>query len=309
MNYIKIDKNINDSFSNLFYKMITSDIVKNSMLKDSEAFKFDYPFNYEDIINECKDSIFYVPFPVSGLYGYTDKSSFKIFIYCNFSTNSIKNIFTEYDNIFKTKMHEFKHISRLYYHLFDITIKIRTPKTKIDKNIKNNGDLFKENKKLLGNKIDEMTKAYQFRKVNYKELDIVDYGDIFELFLVGIKSSKFFLANSIFFLKESSWNLTPNKFFDNYIESIKVDTVLIRKNKNYIFINSVMKYFKFEEANGKYFPNEMTTKDSNKQVSENDNTNNFPNDYIDKETISHCNFKKLLEKKKKNMLSIKIKLL
>ena len=295
MNYIKMDKEINEAFSNLFNKMISSKIVKDSMLKDSEAIKFDYPFDYEDIINECKNSIYYVPFPVSGLYGYTDKSSFRIFIYCNFPINSIKTIFTEYDNIFKTKIHQFKHITRLYYHLLDITITIRTPKTKINKNVNNTEYLFGKNKKLLEDKIDKIAKSYEYRKVNHKGLDTVDYGDIFELFLVG---SKFFFSNSIFFLKESSWNLTPSKFFNKYNESIKVDKILIQKNKKCIFISSVIKYFKFEEANGKYFFNELTIKDSNKQVSNNNNSNYFPNEYVDKEIISHCNFKKLLEKKK-----------
>ena len=38
-----------------------------------------------------------------------------------------------------------------------------------------------------------MAKSYKYRKVNYKGLDTIDYEDIFKLFLVAIKSSKFFL--------------------------------------------------------------------------------------------------------------------
>lgn len=300
MNYIRMDTEINEAFSNLFDKMIKSKIVKDSMLRDIEADKFEYPFDYDDIINECKESIYFTPFPVSGLYGYSDKCSFKIFIYSNFSINSIKIIFTEYDNILKTKMHEFKHITRLYYHLFDITIKISTPKTKINKNNKDNNTkyLLGKNQNLLENKMKKIEESYDYRKVSYTKLDSVDYGDIFELFFVGIKSSKFFLANSIFFLKESSWNLSPDIFFKKYNESIKVDKIFIAKSKNYFFINSVINYFKLFNYDGKYIKNDMTIKDPNKQVSENNDSNYFPNEYIDKETISHCNFKKLLEKKK-----------
>ena len=44
----------------------------------------------------------------------------------------------------------------------------------------------------------------------------MDYGDIFEIFFVGDKSSSFFLANSFFFLKEKSWDLEPKIFMKNY---------------------------------------------------------------------------------------------
>ena len=297
MNNIKIDKDLNLAFTTLFEKMIKSEVVKDAMLKDSEAKKLDYPFDYEDIVQECKNSVYFVPFPVLGLYGYTDKSCFKIFIYSNFCSLSIKNILTEYDNILKTKIHEYKHVSRLYYHLFNENISIRTPKTKLNNNKKDKA-LIENNIKFMNDKIKIINEADRFRKVICKQINDLDYGDIFELFFVGIKSNKFFLANSLFFLKESSWNLKSKIFLEKYIENIKIEKVLIKKNKNYMFINSIINYFKLDKENGKYFSNEITIKDSNKIIYGNIGSNYYENEVTDKQTISHCNFKKLLEKKK-----------
>ena len=101
---------IYEKFNELFKTIIKSDVIKEALLKDSEDNEFEYPFNNEDVKNECEESI-YVPFPVSGIYGYTDKNSFKTYIYCNFKANSIQSTFTEYANILKTKIHEYKSIT------------------------------------------------------------------------------------------------------------------------------------------------------------------------------------------------------
>ena len=79
-NFIKIEP-INKFFTKLFTKMIKSDVVKEVILKDSRITNFEYFFDKDDIINECIESIYYVPFPISSLYGFTDKNSFKIYIY------------------------------------------------------------------------------------------------------------------------------------------------------------------------------------------------------------------------------------
>ena len=154
-NYIKM-KPMNEPFTELFKKMIKSDIIKEAILKDSEAVQFEYLFLNDDIINECLQSIYYVPFPVTGLYGYTDKSSFKTYIYSNLNVNSITSTLTEYDNIFKTKIHEFKHISRIYYHLFNIHISLGTPKTNKQKK-----NLISDNFQFMKNRIDEMKEVYK----------------------------------------------------------------------------------------------------------------------------------------------------
>ena len=192
-NYIKINK-INEHFNNLFEKMMKSEVVKEAFLKDSEASRFEYLFSNDDILKECMESIYYVPFPVTGLYGYTDKYSFKIYIYSNFKVDIIRIALSEYDNILKTKMHEFKHISRIYYHLFNIHISLRTPTTD-----KKNKDLISDNFEFMKDKIDKIKNVYHDRSISYSELDNKDYGDIFELFFVGSKPSTFLLLTHFSF--------------------------------------------------------------------------------------------------------------
>ena len=64
-------------------------------MKDTKTSKFNFPFDNNNIIEECEKAINYVPFPVSGFLGYTDKNSFNIYIYSNFKIDSLKTTFTE----------------------------------------------------------------------------------------------------------------------------------------------------------------------------------------------------------------------
>jgi len=284
-NYLKIDKNISENFTDLFKKMIKSQIIKEAMTKDNEAKQFNYPYDNDDIITECLDSIKFVPFPFTGLYRFTDKKSFNIYIYSNFPEKSIKNIFTEYDNILKTCAHEFKHITRVYYHLFNHSITLNTPKTTLKK-----GALIKEYSNLMKNRITDISSIYKQRKISYNEYTELDYGDIFELFFIGDKATKFFLANSIFCLKESSWNSNPNNFLKEYLKSINKDIIYIQKRIRNPLISSVLEYFKFES--GKSFVNEVTYKDTSKLNKNENNSGIYDNVFTDKETISHCKFTK-----------------
>ena len=284
-NYLKIEP-IDKPFNNLFKEMIKSSVIKEAFLKDSEAVTFEYPYNNDDIINECEESIYYVPFPVSGFYGYTDKNSFKIYIYSNIKVDSIINTFTEYDNFLKTKTQEFKHISRIYFHLFNPSFTLSTPTTD-----ENNKILIELNLKDMREKKDKIREAFESRTINLPEIEKMDFGDIFEMFFVGNKTSKFFLANIIFCLKESNWKLKSDIFLKNYIESIKQKNIFIQKNKvNYPFITSILEYFKFE--NEKIYFNELITKGSSKENIDKNKSGYFDNVCTYKKTYSHYNFTK-----------------
>ena len=287
-NYLKIEP-IKTNFEALFKKVIKSEIVKEAMTKDSDAKLLGYPFNNDMIIEECEEAIHFVPFPVRGFYGLTDKNSFNTYIYSNISVNNIINVLTEYDNILKTKTHEYKHISRIYYHLFNCIITLHTPKTKYG----NKNSLIKDQIKIIDNKKQLIQNAIQSTGGRFREINDIDldYGDIFELFLIGNKFSQFYLANSVFCLKEKSWNKTPKKFFEDYIASISQKNVIIQKNKNnYIFITCIINYFKFDS--GKEYDNIETTKDASKDNFVQNNSNEYPNIYTYIEKYSHCNFKK-----------------
>lgn len=284
-NYL-MDKPIKDNFLGLFNKMIKSKIIKSAMMKDSEAASFDYPFSNDDILNECIESIHYVPFPAEGIYGFTDKNSFNIYIYSNFNADSLKLIITEYDNILKTQSHEFKHITRIYYHIFNPKITLKTP------TINNSSKLISANLEYMKEKISNINSSYSKRTLQNFNLKEYDYGDIFEIFLTGSKSSNFFLANSYFCLLESTWSKTVEDFDKEYRNSIEERDVLIIKNvKNYPFITSIMEYFSLQ-SNLKY-PNDLITKGASKendQISSEDCR--YSNVYTYKETISHVKFTK-----------------
>ena len=280
-NYIKNDS-IYDKFINLLNKMIQSEIIKNAMIKDSQAAIFEYPFSNEDIRAECQNAIKYVPFPTSAVYGFTDKYSFNIYIYSNISTNSLQNIFSEYDNILRTHCHEYKHLTGIYYHLFNKIITIHTPKT--------NSKLTSQ--EIIQKKKKDIIEAYNFRQTNYNEIKELDYGDIFEQFWVSNKYSKFFLANSYFCLKESTWEMNIEEFDSNFIKNIKTINIRIVKNEKSIpFITSVLNLFKIKV--NKIFLNEMTKKNASKDNKNDENDSDvYENSYINKEIISHYNFTK-----------------
>ena len=288
-NYIKINQTIERNYIDLFNHILKSNIIKIAMMKDSEAKLFDYPFDNEDILTECQNIVNYVPYPVTGVYGFTDKYSFNIYINSNFSTKSLQNIFIEYDNIIKTQIHEYKHITRIYYHLFNHTITLSTPITNIN-NKSNEIKLIKDNYEEINNKIKKIESAYNKRKISYNMLSDLDYGDIFELSLIGNKSSKYFLCNSIFNLKKGTWNKTIDNFEKEYVDSINDKNVFITKDQRNPFITSIIEYFDIKS--NFYYPNDIINKDTLKNNNEENNDGYYDNIYIDKETISHYNFPK-----------------
>jgi hypothetical protein len=283
-NFIKWDK-FNNVFFSLFKQMIRSKVVKEAMIQDSEAEQFDYPFDDDDILNECEESIYFVPFPVQGFYGFTDKNSFKAYIYSNFTTSTIKNIIFDYDNIFKTKTHECKHISRIYYHLFNQNISLNTPT--IDNK---NDSLYSKNVKLMENKKNIVNKAYLEVGIELQDLDEIDYGDLFEKFFIGVKSSYFFLANSYFCLRNSSWSQNSNEFLQNFARTIKEKTFSVSPSKKDEFLNFILRYFKNKK--GEILFNETSTKDASKQNTVENETNIYVNCSINRGTYSHCCFNK-----------------
>ena len=121
-------------------------------------------------------------------------------------------------------------------------------------------------------------------------LSDLDYGDIFELSLIGNKSSKYFLCNSIFNLKKGTWNKTIDNFEKEYVDSINDKNVFITKDQRNPFITSIIEYFDIKS--NFYYPNDIINKDTLKNNNEENNDGYYDNIYIDKETISHYNFPK-----------------
>ena len=292
-NYI-MDNTIYPCYKNLFKLMIKSNIIKEAMMQDEEAKQFDYPFQNDEIFEECCETIHYLPIPAFSVYGLTDKNSYNIYINPIISTLDFQNILTSFDNKLKTQSHEFKHATRIYYHLFNNKIKICTPKPY-------NKIINDDNLKKLKEKIDIVKDAFKVKNNKpYPKLNNLDYGDIFELNLFGITCSQFYLSSCILCLKENTWtNIEKNnKFFEDYIKSIKSDYIkIIKNNQNFPFISSIMNYFSI--ISGNIYYNELSlkslckTKESNEN--EQDDKNTYENICSIIEKTSHYYFKNYID--------------
>ena len=79
-------------------------------------------------------------------------------------------------------------MSKIYYHLFTSHVSLNTPKIEFK-----NKQLIKINYGLIEEKIQKIKDAYKSRIAPYKDLDKMDYRDIFlNFFLLEINFQHFF---------------------------------------------------------------------------------------------------------------------
>ena len=128
INYIKMDKLISKEYENLFNVVINSKVVKQAMMFDDDARKYKYIYSNKDVLDEVKNNTYFVCLPFENYFGYSDRKSFNIYIKSNYPFEEIKRTLASFDNLIRTQYHEYKHISRIYYHMVDDNIKLKTPK-------------------------------------------------------------------------------------------------------------------------------------------------------------------------------------
>ena len=282
INYLFIDEDIKQNYENLFKKIMKSQSMKDAMNVDDDAKQFKYLFNNDELLNEIENNCYYVPLPAKNYSGLSDRLSFTIYINSVINQSNYKQIFIDIHHIIKSKCHEIKHISRIYFCIHNQKIPLKTPK------ISKNGFL-KKNKKIRFK--NELIKSiYYSKEVQLNEIENLDYGDILEFALNGTKQDVFFIKNSLFCLNESSWELETKKFIKTYFKCC-LDKIFIFKNNNSPFINSVIKYFSLQ-TNILTFNDANTTKSSSKVSSENLNENLNINAYFVHPITSHINFRK-----------------
>ena len=245
INYIYINKDINNNYKALFRKILKSKIMEQCMNIDSDTNNFNYPFKDDDIIQELEDHTLFVPFPAKKFYGYSDRTSFTIFLNSLINTINLKGIFIDFDNLLESEFHEVKHIYRLYIHINDPKISINTPE--INRKTLKTNYLLKDNLSLIKENQDNLKKIYDQRAIPKNENDYLDYGDILEFAYNGDKQEIFFIKNSIFCLKEKSWDMEPKKFFEAYFKSCRVKKFKLNPAKEDLFIQSVMNFFEIEK--------------------------------------------------------------
>ena len=288
INYIYLNENIHKNYIIYFNKVINSEILKDYMNKDNESDQLVYPFSKEEIIKEIEDNIHLVPLPSYHFSSITDKASFNIYINSIIKTGNLKKVITDYDYFTKTKIHEYKHIYRIYMNLYKKGININTPiilKTQ-------------SHKHLLKSKYSEeykqaMIKMDVIKKINISkdESKEFDYDDLLEYIINVEKINKLFIYNCIFCLKEKTWEKEEyNNFLKSYFSSINKDKFNFTKKKNANLINSIIDFFKF--PTDLIYVNTFENKSCFPLKEIFDENGEITNDYISIDVSSHYNLPK-----------------
>ena len=244
INYIYINNDIRNNYKALFRKILKSKIMEQCMNIDSDTNNFNYPFNDDNIIQELEDHTLFVPFPAKKFYGYSDKKSFTIFLNSYINTSDLKSIFIDFDNLLKSEFHEIKNIYRLYMHINDSKISLRTPEIKRKTLLTN--EFLQNNLPLLNENKNNLEEIYKERLISKNENDSLDYGDILEFAMNGDKQEVFFIKGSLFRLTEKNWEKEPKEFFDLYFKACKEKKFKLNPSTDDLFIKSVMKFFKLK---------------------------------------------------------------
>ena len=244
INYIYINNDIRNNYKALFRKILKSKIMEQCMNIDSDTNNFNYPFNDDNIIQELEDHTLFVPFPAKKFYGYSDKKSFTIFLNSYINTSDLKSIFIDFDNLLKSEFHEIKNIYRLYMHINDSKISLRTPEIKRKTLLTN--EFLKNNMPLLNENKNNLEEIYKEKLISKNENDSLDYGDILEFAINGDKQEVFFIKGSLFRLTEKNWEKEPKEFFDLYFKACKEKKFKLNPSTDDLFIKSVMKFFKLK---------------------------------------------------------------
>ena len=245
INYINLNENIKSNYKALFQKILKSKVMEQCMNIDSDAKNFIYPFKDDSIIKELEEHTLFVPFPAQKFYGYSDRSSFTIFLNSNINTSNMKRIFIDFDNLLKSDCHEVKHMYRLYMHIKENKIELKTPEIK-RKTLPTN-ELMKDNFSLLNENKNNLDKLYKERTIEKNKIESLDYGDILEFAINGDKQEVFFIKGSLFCLTEKNWDKEPKEFFNSYFKDCKEQTFVLNPSKDDLFIKSIMSFFKLEK--------------------------------------------------------------
>lgn len=284
INYLYINDNIEKSYKNLFKLIMKSKIMKKVMNIDENTKFIKYPFDDDSILEEIENYIYLVPLPADNYYGITDRNSFSIYINSFIKTTNFRTIFIDIDNIIKSKCHEIKHLYRIYLHIYNPDVQLKTPEIKAS-GLSTNG--LTKNKKEYFKKMREIIDIiYKSKDISLVKKEKLDYGDILEYAIHGNKQNVFFIKNSLFCLSEKSWTLEIKKFMENYFDSCFDRELNFINNASNIFISSIISYFKIKT--GLMVSNDAdTSKRSSKESNDDDFDDNNNNDHYYFDKASH----------------------
>ena len=260
---------IGDSANDFFEKMITSKPMKQAMIIDNEAIKYKYLFDNKDILKEFNKNVHLVPLPFKDYFGYTDKKSFDIYISTSYKIdNNFIKMLGKYNFFFVSKAHEYKHASRIYLRIYDKNTGIKTPQknvTKLEGYQNYVSQIFEQSYQILNTLLPRnFTKEIKDSKAKVNE-----YGELLEISLFGYKLDDIFLHSLIFCLSESSWELSPEKFYHNFKKSMLNENIIsLRTSCNKGFLKSLYEFYDFLDKD-KNYSNIILSKDSDSNSEKN----------------------------------------
>ena len=289
INYINLNENIKNNYKALFRKIIKSKTMEQCMNIDSDTNNFNYPFNDDNIIQELEDHTLFVPFPAKKFYGYSDRMSFTIFLNSYINSNDLRGIFIDYDNLLKSEFHEVKHMYRLYMHINESKISLKTPEIKRKTLLTN--ELLKENFSLINENKKNLEEIYNERLIPKNENDSLDYGDILEFAMNGDKQEIFFIKGSLFCLTEKNLEKEPKDFFDSYFKACKEKKFKLNPTNDDLFIKSIMKFFNLKR-NVEIINDTYTEKRADYKSTDLSLEGEIENFFVIIPKVNHCRMKK-----------------
>ena len=285
INYVNINKDIKNNYKSLFKKVLQSNIMEQCMNIDSGASKFKYPFKDENIIKEIEEHCLFVPFPAKNYFGFSDLMSFTIYLNSYIDPTNFKTIFIDFDNLIKSWCHEVKNIYRLYMHINEPSISLKTP------NSLSNNELIKENTSLIQGNNKKIEKLYKERVIPKSEIKLFNFEDILEFARTWENPNVFFIKNSLFCLKEKSWEMDAKKFSETYFKFCQEKKFRLIFSKEDKFINSVIEFFKIPRGI-EVINDAITSKRSTHNLGEISFEGEIENSYFLIPKMNHCKIKK-----------------
>lgn len=280
---------LGEDVNNFFEHMLKSAAFRQAMVIDTEASKYKYFFDNDEILKEFNSNLHLVPLPFDNIYGYTDKKSFDIYInILPKGDNNFAKILKNYNMFFISKSHEFKHGTLIYLRIFDKKIGIKIPVKYMRYYNKVRAYIPKICDKT--NKILQSISSKNNSKESIQlETSNDDYGYLFELSLFGYKYKYSYLKSIIFCLKESSWTLSPEAFYHQFTlkffeDKLERADLLFKEN----FLSKLYKFYDFIKQEKEY-GNDYFSKDANSYFS-----NSY---YFKDERLSHTGWKDLIRGK------------
>ena len=242
-NYFSIDEKIQNSLENLFNTMIKSEPVVKAMQNDTEAKKFEYIFYNNEILEEFAENTHLVIFPFSYYSGFIDKMSFDIYLDVYIKNDKdINMILSKFEVFLISKIHEYKHGTRIYMKIFNKS-KLKTPNISF-------------RSKNISNRIKESSDIISKASINYPKNSILfktstnEYGESFEIALFGYKIEVLFLKSIIFCLKEKNWNCSSKDFYLKIKKTMQdYNPIKLSEECNEGLPKLILEYFYFDGKN------------------------------------------------------------